>query len=143
MLPLSAPGHARQARFFAQAKARHHLQNMRERKGEKGMNAWILLIMAGLCEIGWPLGLKWAQSGAWRVPGAVMAVVCMAVSGLLLFLAQRHIPMGTAYAVWTGIGTVGGMLAGRFLFAEAANPMQIFFAALIVVGIVGVKFAAD
>lgn len=141
MLPLSAPGHARQARFFAQAKARHHLQNMRERKGEKGMNAWILLIMAGLCEIGWPLGLKWAQSGAWRVPGAVMAVVCMAVSGLLLFLAQRHIPMGTAYAVWTGIGAAGAFVTGMVLFDEPFSLMRAAAVTLIVSGVVMLKMA--
>lgn len=51
------------------------------------MNAWLLLILAGLCEIGWPLGLKWAQSGLWRLPGFIMAGVCMLVSGALLKLA--------------------------------------------------------
>ena len=51
------------------------------------MNAWLLLILAGLCEIGWPLGLKWAQSGLWRLPGFIMAGVCMLVSGALLFMA--------------------------------------------------------
>lgn len=81
------------------------------------MNAWLLLILAGLCEIGWPLGLKWAQSGLWRLPGFIMAGVCMLVSGALLFMAQKHIPIGTAYAVWTGIGAAGTFLAGALLLA--------------------------
>ena len=105
------------------------------------MNAWILLIMAGLCEIGWPLGLKWAQSGAWRVPGAVMAVVCMAVSGLLLFLAQRHIPMGTAYAVWTGIGAAGAFISGVLFFGEPLQFMRVAAVALIVTGVILLKMA--
>ncbi len=58
------------------------------------MNAWLLLILAGLCEIGWPLGLKWAQSGLWHLPGFIVAGVCMLVSGALLFMAQKHIPIG-------------------------------------------------
>lgn len=61
--------------------------------------AWLYLFIAGLFEIGWPVGLKLSQSAAWRVTGIVLAVVCMAISGLLLWLAQRHIPIGTAYAI--------------------------------------------
>lgn len=73
--------------------------------------AWIYLITAGLFEIGWPVGLKWAQEPRKLIIGVVMAVVCMAISGLLLYLAQREIAIGTAYAVWTGIGC--GSLAIR------------------------------
>ena len=89
------------------------------------MNAWLLLILAGLCEIGWPLGLKWAQSGLWRLPGFIMAGVCMLVSGALLFMAQKHIPIGTAYAVWTGIGAAGTFLAGALLFGDPVQPLRL------------------
>ena len=88
------------------------------------MNAWLLLILAGLCEIGWPLGLKWAQSGLWRLPGFITAGVCMLVSGALLFMAQKHIPIGTAYAVWTGIGAAGTFLAGALLFGDPIQPLR-------------------
>ena len=74
--------------------------------------AWIYLITAGLFEIGWPVGLKWAQEPRKLIVGVVMAVVCMAISGLLLYLAQREIAIGTAYAVWTGIGAAGTFLLG-------------------------------
>ena len=68
--------------------------------------AWLYLIAAGLFEIGWPVGLKLSQTPGRLVLGVVIAVVCMAASGALLWLAQRAIPIGTAYAVWTGIGAV-------------------------------------
>ena len=105
------------------------------------MNAWIILVLAGLCEIGWPLGLKLAQAGTWRLSGTAMAVVCMAVSGFLLFLAQRHIPMGTAYAVWTGIGAAGAFLSGVLLFGEPFQLMRAGAVALIVAGVVLLKMA--
>ena len=105
------------------------------------MNAWLLLILAGLCEIGWPLGLKWAQSGLWRLPGFLMAGVCMLVSGALLFMAQKHIPIGTAYAVWTGIGAAGTFLAGALLFGDPVQPLQLAGIALIIAGVALLKLA--
>src|SRR5580693_1535485 len=69
--------------------------------------SWIYLVTAGLFEIGWPVGLKWAQEPGKIILGVVVAVVSMAVSGGLLFLAQKEIALGTAYAVWTGIGAAG------------------------------------
>jgi multidrug transporter EmrE-like cation transporter len=75
--------------------------------------AWVYLIAAGLFEIGWPVGLKWAQEPRKLVIGVLVAVVCMSISGLLLFLAQKEIALGTAYAVWTGIGAAGTFLARR------------------------------
>jgi quaternary ammonium compound-resistance protein SugE len=66
--------------------------------------AWVYLIAAGLFEVGWPVGLKWAQLPDKIIVGIIVAIVCMAVSGCLLFLAQKEIALGTAYAVWTGIG---------------------------------------
>jgi len=76
--------------------------------------AWIYLVLAGICEIGWPVGLKlgWTDQGA-RPWWIIFAIVAMAASGALLLWAQRTIPMGTAYAVWTGIGAVGAFVAGE------------------------------
>ncbi len=102
--------------------------------------AWVYLILAGLLEIGWPLGLKygWQENGVrpWPLAGAV---VCMIGSGALLLVAQRTIPMGTAYAVWTGIGAVGAFVAGILLFKEPAQAARIACVLLIVAGIVGLK----
>ena len=67
--------------------------------------AWVYLIAAGLFEVGWPIGLKWAQDPRKLIIGVVMAVGCLIVSGVLLYVAQREIALGTAYAVWTGTGT--------------------------------------
>lgn len=102
--------------------------------------AWLILIVAGLMEIGWPLGLKygWREDGIRTWP-LVAAFVSMLASGALLFLAQRTIPMGTAYVVWTGIGSVGAFVAGVLLFGEAATAARIACVVLIIAGIVGLK----
>ena len=104
--------------------------------------AWTYLILAGLLEIGWPLGLKlgWAENGV-RLPWIGFSILCMALSGTFLFLAQRTIPMGTAYAVWTGIGAVGTFMVGIIAFGDAANALRIASAGLIIAGVVGLKFA--
>ena len=105
--------------------------------------AWAQLILAGVFEWGWPVGLKlgWTDAGAsW--PWIAFAVACIAASGALLLMAQRRIPMGTAYAVWTGIGAVGTFLIGIALFGDAATPARFFFVGLIVAGIIGLKFAS-
>lgn len=106
--------------------------------------AWVYLIVAGVMEVGWPLGLKygWSEDGVRPWP-IVAAVVFMAASGAFLFLAQRSIPMGTAYAVWTGIGTVGAFVLGIVLFKEPAQAVRMVCAVLIVVGIVGLKVFSD
>ena len=83
--------------------------------------AWIYLVVAGLFEIGWPLGLKIAGSPEHRIRGVVMAVLFMTVSGALLWLAQREIPMGTAYATWTGIGAVGALIVGILFYGEPST----------------------
>ncbi len=102
--------------------------------------AWIYLILAGLMEIGWPLGLKYGwQANEVRVWPLVGALVSMIASGALLFVAQRTIPMGTAYAVWTGIGSVGAFIAGVLLFKEPAQAARVACVLLIVAGIVGLK----
>lgn len=104
--------------------------------------AWIYLVLAGLCEIGWPVGLKlgWTETGA-RPAWIAFAILCMAISGALLLLAQRVIPMGTAYAVWTGIGAVGTFAVGIVAFGDAATSLRVASAGLIIAGVVGLKFA--
>jgi quaternary ammonium compound-resistance protein SugE len=104
--------------------------------------AWIYLAAAGVLEIGWPIGLKlgWTENGA-RPLYIAFAVVCMTASGALLLMAQRIIPMGTAYAVWTGIGAVGAFTVGVLAFGDSASAMRIVSITLIVAGIVGLKLA--
>jgi quaternary ammonium compound-resistance protein SugE len=104
--------------------------------------AWLYLVMAGFFEIGWPIGLKlgWTDTGA-RPLWLVFAVACMTISGALLLWAQRVIPMGTAYAVWTGIGAVGAFTVGILAFGDSASTIRIISIALIVAGIVGLKLA--
>ena len=103
--------------------------------------AWTYLIFAGLLEIGWPVGLKMAQSPGKTVMGILLAGTCMIISGYLLFLAQRHIPMGTAYAVWTGIGAAGTFVLGIFLYGDPAGLMRIFAVMLIISGVILLKLA--
>jgi quaternary ammonium compound-resistance protein SugE len=105
--------------------------------------AWVYLIIAGMFEWGWPVGLKLglADTGL-RWSWIAFAGVCMAVSGGLLLNAQKTIPMGTAYAVWTGIGAVGTFFIGIMLFSEMANFARFFFVGLIIAGIVGLKFSS-
>lgn len=101
--------------------------------------AWFYLILGGLFEIGWPLGFKLAATSQHKVIFIGMSIVSMAVSGLLLFMAQRTIPIGTAYAVWTGIGAVGTLLVGITFFGDPAGFMRLLSALLIIVGIIGLK----
>ena len=103
--------------------------------------AWLYLVVAGFLEIGWPLGLKMAESSDRRVQGILTAVFFMAASGTFLWLAQLQIPMGTAYAVWTGIGAVGTLLTGILIYGEPAGFLRLGSASLIVMGIVGLKLA--
>lgn len=103
--------------------------------------AWVYLFFAGLFEIGWAVGLKYSESFTRPWPTAI-TVVCLAASMILLGLAVRSLPLGTAYAIWTGIGAVGAVAAGVLLFQEPATAARFFFAALIVAGIVGLKFTS-
>jgi quaternary ammonium compound-resistance protein SugE len=104
--------------------------------------AWLYLVVAGLFEVGWPVGLKkgWTAAGL-QVSWVLFAIVCMTVSGTLLMTAQRAIPMGTAYAVWTGIGAVGAFVTGIALFGDSASAMRVVSIGLIVAGIIGLKLA--
>eukprot|EP01031_Cornospumella_fuschlensis_P052778 gene52778-64488_t len=94
--------------------------------------SWVYLVLAGLFEIGWPVGLKMAQVPATRVAGIAVAVFFMGVSGLLLWLAQRTIPIGTAYAIWTGIGTVGTVIFGIVALNEPASALRLGCIAMII-----------
>jgi len=103
--------------------------------------AWTCLIAAGMFEIGWPIGLKWAQTQGKLITGVIVAVVAMAISGVLLYLAQKDIPIGTAYAVWTGIGAAGTFMVGVWFFGDAGSLGRWLGAALIIGGVVTLKLA--
>lgn len=100
---------------------------------------WIILAVAGLLEIGWAIGLKYTD-GFTRPGPTIATVAAMVASLVLLGLAVKTLPVGTAYAVWTGIGTVGTVLLGILLFGEPAEWQRLLFIAMIVAGIVGLKF---
>ena len=103
--------------------------------------AWVYLVIAGLFEITWAIGLKYAEGFTRPIP-SVITVVGMILSVALLGLALRDLPVGTGYAVWTGIGTVGAAILGMILVQEPATALRLGCIALIVVGILGLKFAA-
>lgn len=104
--------------------------------------SWLYLILAGILEIGWPLGLKLAQQEGYRWQGIAAALACIVGSGLFLFLAQKNIPMGTAYAVWTGIGAAGAFLVGVAFFNDAANFGRWLGAFLIISGVIVMKLSS-
>ena len=99
------------------------------------------LIIAGIFEIGWLVGLNLAQSPGKTVIGVVLAGACMAVSGYLLLLVQRSIPMGTAYTVWTEIGAAGTFVVGIFLYDDPTSFMRIFGVMFIIGGVIKLKIA--
>ncbi len=103
--------------------------------------AWIYLVLAGLFEIGWPVGLKMAQNADSRWSGIALGVAFMAVSGWLLWLAQRQIPIGTAYAVWTGIGAAGTFMVGVLYYGDPSSIARYLGVALIVAGVATLKLA--
>lgn len=100
--------------------------------------AWLVLIVAGLFEVGWAVGLKYTD-GFTRFGPTIATVVSMVISLGLLGLALRSLPLGTAYAVWTGVGTVGTALLGMALFHESADVVRLACIGLIVAGIAGLK----
>lgn len=103
--------------------------------------SWTYLVLAGLFEIGWPVGLKMAQEPATRWVGIAVAVAFMTISGALLWLAQRHIPIGTAYAVWTGIGAAGTFLIGVIFYGDPTSIARYIGVVLIVAGVATLKLA--
>jgi quaternary ammonium compound-resistance protein SugE len=104
------------------------------------MQAWIMLAAAGLFEIVWVIGLKYSEGFTKTVPSTI-TLAAMGASMWLLAQAVRDLPIGTAYAVWTGIGAVGAALLGIMLFQESANLVRIGCIALIVIGIAGLKLS--
>jgi quaternary ammonium compound-resistance protein SugE len=103
--------------------------------------AWTVLVLAGILEIGWAVGLKYTDGFTRWLPSA-LTIVAMAGSMWLLAIALRSIPIGTAYAVWTGIGAAGTAVFGILLFAEPATALRLASIGLIVAGIAGLKLAA-
>jgi len=103
--------------------------------------SWVYLMLAGLFEITWPVGLKLAQGAEQRLFGVILAGGGMALSGVLLWLAQREIAIGTAYAVWTGIGAAGTFLVGIWFFGDATTLGRYFGVLLIITGVVVLKFS--
>ncbi|GAB3376035.1 quaternary ammonium compound efflux SMR transporter SugE [Lysobacter rhizosphaerae] len=102
---------------------------------------WIILILAGLFEVGWAIGLKYTE-GFTRLWPTVGTIAAMAVSLGLLGIAMKSLPVGTAYAVWVGVGAVGTVILGIVLFDEPSNALRLASVALIVAGLVGLKLAA-
>jgi quaternary ammonium compound-resistance protein SugE len=104
--------------------------------------AWVILVVAGVLEIGWAVGLKYTESFT-RLWPSVATVSAMAASMALLGVAVRTLPLGTAYAVWTGIGTVGTVIVGILLFGESASFVRLLCVFLIVSGIIGLKLVTS
>jgi quaternary ammonium compound-resistance protein SugE len=100
--------------------------------------AWVYLAVAGLLEVGWAIGLKYTD-GFTRLVASILTVTCMVLSLGMLGLALKSLPVGTAYAVWTGIGTVGTALLGIYLFEEPATVARLACIGLVVAGIAGLK----
>ncbi|ANA39614.1 MULTISPECIES: quaternary ammonium compound efflux SMR transporter SugE [Geobacter] len=102
---------------------------------------WVILVLAGLLEVGWAIGLKFTE-GFTRLWPTVLTVLAMVASFWLLEIAMRTLPVGTAYSVWVGVGAVGTVLLGIVLFGEPANPARLISVALIVAGIIGLKLSS-
>lgn len=100
--------------------------------------AWLMLVAAGLLEIGWAIGLKYSDGFSKPLPSA-LTLTAMVLSMGLLSLAMKSLPAGTAYAVWVGIGAVGTVILGIFLLGEPANAPRLISVALIIAGIIGLK----
>jgi len=103
--------------------------------------SWIILFFAGLFEVGWAVGLKYTDGFTRPLP-TVLTVAAMAVSLGLLGLAVKELPLGTAYAIWTGVGAVGTVIAGIILFGESMALIRLASVALIVTGLIGLKISA-
>lgn len=100
--------------------------------------AWVYLVVAGLLEIGWAIGLKYTE-GFTRVAPSILTGIALIGSMAFMGLAVRHLPLGTTYAIWVGIGAVGTAVLGIFLFNESRDPGRLFFLGLLIVALVGLK----
>ncbi|WMN16166.1 quaternary ammonium compound efflux SMR transporter SugE [Pseudomonas piscis] len=103
--------------------------------------SWIILFFAGLFEVGWAVGLKYTEGFSRPLPTA-LTILAMAISLGLLGLAVKELPLGTAYAIWTGVGAVGTVIAGIILFGESMALVRLASVALIILGLVGLKISA-
>jgi quaternary ammonium compound-resistance protein SugE len=103
--------------------------------------AWIILVIAGLLEVVWAIGLKYTH-GFTRLGPSIFTIVAMIASFILLANAMKTLPAGTAYAVWTGIGAVGASITGIILLGESVSPLRIASLCLIIVGIIGLKVSS-
>ena len=103
--------------------------------------SWVILVIAGLLEIGWAIGLKYTE-GFSRLWPTLFTIAALVASFALLGVALRTLPVGTAYAVWEGIGAIGTAVFGILVFGEAATPMRLISLVLICAGIVGLKLAS-
>jgi len=102
--------------------------------------AWVLLVIAGVLEVGWAIGLKYTEGFTRPIP-SILTLCAMAGSVVLLGIAMKTLPVGTSYAVWVGVGAVGTAILGMVLFGESANAGRLISLGLIVAGIVGLKLA--
>jgi len=106
------------------------------------LTGWLALLLAGLLEIGWAIGLKYSD-GLTRFWPTVAMVAAIALSFALLAVSLKSVPFGTAYAVWTGIGAAGAMIIGMVAFGESTDIVRVTCLALIITGMVGLKLASD
>ena len=98
--------------------------------------SWLYLLIASIFEVGWPFGMKMASLSENKIAWIVFAIIAMALSGIFLYFAQKEIPIGIAYAIWTGIGAVCTFLLGVFVFQDAVNLIKIFGVSLIILGVI-------
>ena len=103
--------------------------------------SWIVLLIAGLLEVVWAIGLKYTH-GFTRLTPSIITIAAMIVSIAMLSWAMRTLPVGTAYAVWTGIGALGSVIVGFILFKEPVTAGRLIFAALLLIGIIGLKITS-
>ncbi len=104
-------------------------------------NAWWMLIVAGIFECFWAIGLKYTNSFSRLVPSLIV-IVCLAISMFLLAKSAETLDIGTAYPVWVGIGAIGSCLLGALLFKESLSPLKLFFLCLLVVSVIGLKLSS-
>lgn len=103
--------------------------------------SWIFLVLAGLLEICWAIGLKYTEGFTKLIP-SIFTLITLALSMFMLAKAAQSIPIGTAYGIWVGIGALGAAIMGIYLFQESANPARIFFLVLLLIAIIGLKLTS-
>lgn len=103
--------------------------------------SWIFLVIAGLLEICWAIGLKYTEGFTKLIP-SIFTLITLALSMFMLAKAAQSIPIGTAYGIWVGIGALGAAIMGIYLFQESANPARIFFLVLLLIAIIGLKLTS-